>query len=98
MYLWSSAAISESTVEEHSAVVRWQVYGTSPDTFVRIPSGQDVHEMLQEDGFLLVLQSLCIDLQNPSGKLLNLVFLKNYNMLVLKFKILIQNRRALIAV
>ena len=48
--------------------------------------------------FLLVLQSLCMDLQNSNGKLLNLVFLKNCSMLVLKLEILIQNRRALIAV
>ena len=48
--------------------------------------------------FLLVFQSLCMDLQNSNGKLLNLVFLKNCSTLVLKLEILIQNRRALIAV
>ena len=37
-------------------------------------------------------------LQNSNGKLLNLVFLKNFSMLVLKLEILIQNRRALIVV
>ena len=47
---------------------------------------------------LLVLQSLCMDLQNSNGKLLNLVFLKNCSMLILKLENLIQNRRALIAV
>ena len=48
--------------------------------------------------FLLVLQSLCMNLQNSNGKLLNLVFLKNCSILVLKLETLIQNRRALIAV
>ena len=71
--------------------------GNCPDT-VRSPSRQDVDGKLREDGFLFLLQSLCMDLQNSSGKLLNLVFLKNCGMLVLKVEILIQNRRALIAV
>ena len=48
--------------------------------------------------FLLVLQSLCMDLQNSNGKWLNLVFLKNCSMLILKLENLIQNLRALIAV
>ena len=48
--------------------------------------------------FLLVLQSLCMDLQNSNGKLPNLVFLKKCSILVLKLEILIQNCRALIAV
>ena len=48
--------------------------------------------------FLLVLQSFCMDLRNSNGKLLNLVFLRNCSMLVLKLENLIQNRRALVAV
>ena len=59
---------------------------------------QDVNGKLREVFFLLVLQSLCMDLQNSNGKLLNLVFFKNCSMLVLKLEILILNRRALIAV
>ena len=83
----------KSTVEnEQSVVVRWQDYGTSPDILVRSPSRQEVDGKLREDGFLLVLQSLCMNLQNSNGKLLNLVFLKNCSMLVLKLEILIQNR------
>ena len=48
--------------------------------------------------FLLMLQSLCMDLQNSNGILLNLVFLKNCSMLVLKLENLIQNLSTLIAV
>ena len=71
--------------------------GDIPDTFVRSQPRQDVNGKLR-DVFSLVLQSLCMDLQNSNGKLLNLVFLKNCSMLVLKLENLIQNRRALIAV
>ena len=66
------------------AVVRWQVWRTSPNTM----------GCYEKMAFLLELQSFCMDLQNSNGKLLNLVC----SMLVLKLEILIQNRRALIAV
>ena len=76
----------------------WQLQWTSPNNLAETFPDKISVGSYEKMAFLLVLKSLCIDLQNSNSKLFILIFFKNCSMVVPKLHHLIENRDNLIQI